>query len=76
MKKNNVISISNENSITVSSSQKEIAQVIVYDVLGKEIKKQIGNTTNFKIQLDKNNQVLLLENTLKDGTKIHNKLIH
>ena len=71
-----MISISNENSITVSSSQKEIAQVIVYDVLGKEIKKQIGNTTNFKIQLDKNNQVLLLENTLKDGTKIHNKLIH
>ena len=53
-----------------------MAQVIVYDVLGKEIKKQISNTTTFEIQLDKNNQVLLLEITLKDGTKIHHKLIH
>jgi endonuclease I len=71
-----VISISDENSIKISSSQKEIAQVIVYDVLGKEIKKQNGNTRNFEIQLNKNNQVLLLEITLKDGTKLHNKIIH
>ena len=76
VEENHVISFSNENSIEISSSQKEMAQVIVYDVLGKEIKKQIGNTTNFEIQLDKNNQVLLLEITLKDGTKIHHKLIH
>lgn len=73
---NNVISISNANSITVLSSQKEITEIIIYDILGKEIKKQNGNTTNFEIQFNKNNQVLLLEITLKDGTKTHNKLIH
>lgn len=76
IEENNVISISNENSITVASSQKEIAQVIVYDVLGKEIKKQNGNSANFEIHLNKNNQVLLLEITLKDGSKIHHKVIH
>jgi endonuclease I len=73
---NNIVSISYENSIKISSSQKEISQVIVYDVLGKEIKKQNGNTSNFEIQLNKNNQILLLEIILKDGTKIHHKLIH
>ena len=76
IEENHVISISDENSIKISSSQKEISQVIIYDVLGKEIKKQNGNTTNFEIQLNKSNQVLLLEITLKDGTKIHNKIIH
>jgi hypothetical protein len=50
--------------------------VIIYDILGKIIKKQNGNTTNFEIQLHKNNQVLLLEITLKDGSKIFQKAIH
>ena len=72
----NVATISKENSVLIASSQKEISEVIIYDILGKIIKKQNGNTTNFEIQLHKNNQVLLLEITLKDGTKIHNKLIH
>lgn len=76
VEENNVISFSNKNSIEISSSQKEMAEVIVYDVLGKEIKKQNGNTTNFEIYLNKNNQVLLLEITLKDGSKIHHKVIH
>lgn len=74
--KNNVISMSNENSITVLSSQKEISEVIVYDILGKQIKKQNGNTSNFEIQCHKNNQVLLLEITLKDGNILHQKIIH
>lgn len=73
---NNVVSISNVNSITVSSSQKVITEVIIYDVLGKVIKKQNENSTNLEITLNKNNQVLLLEITLQDGTKIHNKVIH
>ena len=72
----NVATISKENSVLIASSQKEISEVIIYDILGKIIKTQNGNTTNFEIQLHKNNQVLLLEITLKDGTKIHNKLIH
>jgi hypothetical protein len=76
VKENNVVSISNENSIKISSSQKEIHKVIVYDILGKETTKQNGNTTNFEIPLNKKNQVLLLEITLKDGTKIHDKIIH
>jgi hypothetical protein len=76
IKENNVISVSNENSITVVSSQKEISEIIIYDVLGKEIKKQNGNTTNLEIYLHKNKQVLLLEITLKDGAKIHQKVIH
>lgn len=73
---NNIVSISDENSIKIYASQKEISQVIVYDILGKEITKQNRNSTNFEIPLIKNNQVLLLEITLKDGTKIHHKLIH
>lgn len=73
---NNVIAISNENSITISSTQKEIHEVIIYDILRKVVNKQIGNATNFEININKNNQVLLLEITLKDGTKIHDKIIH
>jgi endonuclease I len=73
---NNVISISNENSITITSSQKEMANVIVFDILGKEIKNQKGNSSNFEIQFNKNNQVLLLEITMKDGSILHQKIIH
>ena len=76
VKENNIVSISEENSIKIYASQKEISQVIVYDILGKEITKQNRNSTNFEIPLNKNNQVLLLEITLKNGTKIHHKLIH
>lgn len=72
----NVATISKENSVLIASSQKEISEVIIYDILGKIIKKQNGNTTNFEIQLHKNNQVLLLEITLKDGSKIFQKAIH
>ena len=53
-----------------------IAEIIVYDILGKEIKKQNGKATGFEIPLNKNNQVLLLDITLKDGSKHHNKVIH
>ena len=74
--KSNVVSFSNENTITIASSEKEIKNVIVYDVLGKVVKNEFGNSTNFEIHLNKNNQVLLLEITLKDGTKIHDKIIH
>lgn len=74
--KSNVVSFSNENAITIASSEKEIKNVIVYDVLGKLVKNEFGNSTNFEIHLNKNNQVLLLEITLKDGTKIHDKIIH
>ena len=74
--KSNVVSFSNENAITIASSEKEIKNVIVYDVLGKVVKNEFGNSTNFEIHLNKNNQVLLLEITLKDGTKIHDKIIH
>ena len=74
--KSNVVSFSNENTITIASSEKEIKNVIVYDVLGKLVKNEFGNSTNFEIHLNKNNQVLLLEITLKDGTKIHDKIIH
>lgn len=73
---NDIFTLSNENSITVISTQKEIAEIIVYDILGKEIKKQNGKTTDFEIPLNKNNQVLLLDITLKDGSKHHNKVIH
>jgi endonuclease I len=74
--KSNVVSFSNENTITIASSEKEIKNVIVYDILGKVVKNEFGNSTNFEIHLNKNNQVLLLEITLKDGTKIHDKIIH
>ncbi|NHM02924.1 endonuclease [Flavobacterium difficile] len=73
---NDIFTLSNENSITVISTQKEIAEIIVYDILGKEIKKQNGKATDFEIPLNKNNQVLLLDITLKDGSKHHNKVIH
>ena len=73
---NNVLSISTENFIKVSSTQIEIYEIIIYDILGKKLKNLIVNTRDFEIQLDKKNQVLLLEIILKDGSKIHHKVIH
>ncbi|SEP75182.1 endonuclease [Flavobacterium urocaniciphilum] len=71
-----ISALSQNTNILIRSSNEKISHVSIFDILGKKLIEKNFNAKEVQIENSKNNQVLLLEITLSDGTIEHQKIIH
>jgi hypothetical protein len=71
-----VLVISNEE-LSVTSTKEKIANIIVFDVLGRKLFENKEIKTNyFVLPVHKRDAPLFIEIVLEDGTKVNKKTVY